>query len=222
MNRRWQLALHGVVVCVAWIGDVAEAQADEGAGRWPEPVSVEQSAPPKPATFRVNLGLELMSGLGAGSTGPIAGPLIPHTSVSLEWRMRGPLWAFVRGGGGVNGSDQGAAHDIAWTAGGGAGIRLELPVLDWMDVGGHVLVGAAASRDEQRWNDEVVWGASSLEAAARLGLGAHLHPTSFFGTRLSLGLLDGGYRVEAMGDERWAAFYARVTAQPQVELTFSF
>lgn len=219
MKRRWQLALPCVVVCAGVvIAEEARAEAPaEEASRGVAPSRKEE-----PPTFRVDAGLELASGLGAGTAGPVAGPILPLANVGFEWRLRGPFWAFVRGGGGIVSSDQGAAQHLDWNAGGQVGVRLELPVLDWMDVGGHLMVGASAARSEERLGEDVYWGASSLEAGGRLGVAAHLHPTTFFGTRLSLGLLDAGYAIVAQGDQRASNAYAHVTARPAVELTFSF
>lgn len=214
----------GMVACSV-LGITQSAQAQEGDVK----TEKQQEAPPdtqQEERARLDLGIGLMGGWGAGtgSGGGAAGGLgglMPMVHASGELHLAGPVWLVVRAQGGYASWETDGVEGTSWSAGGAVGPLVETPVFDFADVGGYLLVGGSYGRSE---DDTVRTASAQLGGVA--GVSVHFRATRFFGVRLLLDVLEAGraWSGYASLDQGTAGSntYARVTAQPSMELTFTF
>jgi hypothetical protein len=216
----------GMVACSVF-GITQSAQAQEGDVK----TEKQQEAPPdtqQEERARLDLGIGLMGGWGAGTangagaaSGSGLGGLMPIVHASGELHLAGPVWLVVRAQGGYASWETDGVEGTSWSAGGAVGPLVETPVFDFADVGGYLLVGGSYGRSE---DDTVRTASAQLGGVA--GVSVHFRATRFFGVRLLLDVLEAGraWSGYASLDQGTAGSntYARVTAQPSMELTFTF
>ncbi len=184
--------------------------------------------------FRVDLGLSLPSGaMGGAAAGLGAGPLgwTPVVETAFELHLTGPAWGFVRARGSYRTNEDCCSRSFVWGAGGDVGVRVEAPLFPWLDLGGHVAVGAGVDHSRIDWGSDFsqTW---ALDAAGVLGLSAHLRPIDVFGVRLSVDIVSVGHsRSSWEGTLAGTGYvqradasstYAQLTATPRFELTYTF
>jgi opacity protein-like surface antigen len=184
---------------------VMAATTEEAAGAKKEPPALDH--------HRLLLGLMLPVGLSGGSSGALGGLTPPAAQASYETRMTGPAWFMVgaRGSGERIGTD--TMESGSWSFGGFTGVRLEAPVHEYVEVGGYGVFEAAG----HEWSEGYGWN-----FGFDFGAGLHFRPTRLFGARLGVEVLKLGYEKETYLDQLAYRAYARLTASPSIELTFSF
>jgi hypothetical protein len=214
-----------VASCVLFISQRAQAQEAEAKAE-------KEQEPPKEAQAeeraRLDLGLGLMGGWGAG-TGNAAGAaggaglggLMPTVHATGELHLAGPVWLVVRAQGGYASWETDGVGGSSWNVGGSLGPLVETPVFDFADVGGYLLVGGSYGRSA----DDTLRTANA-QIGGVAGVSVHFRATRFFGVRLLLDVLEAGHAWSGYGPPTDGTFgsntYARVTAQPSMELTFTF
>lgn len=179
------------------------------------------------AFLRVDLGLGLPGANGAGLTsiggglgaaGGLTSSWIPTGEVTLELRAVGPLWFVGRAIGSYHtASAQGFEVARSWSVGGQAGVRVEVPLLDWLEAGGHVLLGGNVARSAAE-----SYASSGYFVGGVVGASTHLRPTELFGVRLSLDILRAGHQSSSGTGHDASGTFIELTATPHLELTFSF
>lgn len=212
VRLRWTGAV--VLVCVPALNvsaQGAEGPPEEGAPK-DKPAAVEH--------HRLTLGMTLPMGIGAGAGGSGAGALggIPFATAGYEARMVGPAWFLVALRGGIAaGATDGYQNYESWYAGGTVGVRLEAPVHEYVELGGHGRFGGSLGRYATVGGYQDSW-----QLGAEIGGGMHLRPTRLFGVRLCIDVLDWGYSEAFYQNGNDANVYAHLKAEPSLELTFSF
>ena len=212
----------GVVVCaeteVFAANETREVKKEDGAEAQKD-VEAQDEAARDAQVFRVNAGAS-MATLNAGSSGLAGvgslGAVGPTVSINAGPRLAGPLWLAVGLEGSVNQSEPGeqAESMTAWGVGGSIALRLDVPILPMVELGGSVTPRINAQFG-QWWNQ--------LSVSGHLGVGLHLRPTNFFGIRTEVELFRVGYtRFEPTGSDVYELFAAEIYAGPSASLTFSF
>lgn len=235
------LTIGSIVPLPAWAeeapsaGEAPAPREEPRTGVAAESRDAEVAARRRGQIFRVDLGLSLPSGaMGGSAAGLGAGPLgwTPTVETAFELRLAGPAWGFVRAKGAYWADDNCCSENEAWSAGGDLGVRIELPLFHWLDVGGHVLLGVDVEHARYDTTTGDFLDHWALSGAGAVGLAAHLRPTDFFGVRLSVDLFSAGHaRASMEGTEPGtgrvlrqdeAITHAQLTAAPRVELTYTF
>lgn len=217
----------GAVVVVAWMTLVtARAATAQPANERPGGAAPEPDVEPV-ERVRLDLGVTIMS-LGGGNGGVAVWPSV-HTG--LEIRMAGPAWLIASGHASYR------EHELdAWdptysdestsiNGGGRLGVRLETPVFEWLELGGHATLGARYGRHDSLVNGDH----ESIDIGAQGGVGAHLRPKRFFGMRLGLDVVRAGRswsrataQYDVRSEQTSSAAYAEIIAWPTFEMTFTF
>lgn len=181
--------------------------------------------PPRDELFRASLGIAFwplwVTNQGAAGVGTLGG-LTPFPEIGFELRVAAPLWLVARGW--VAYAESEAQGEMSNLGGGGdLGVRLEWPIVRWLDAGGHAFVGATGSS----WENEPDVGAGtsgwSAGVRASTGVGAHFRFGDLVGLRLSCDLVRVRHdRGEAPGGQTFASTSVDGGPAPRAELTFSF
>ncbi len=230
MNR-WLACVGVVVVCAdveVFAQDVVDANKESAENAKAGDASSDEAreeAARDAQVFRVNVGGYLgnlnAGGLAAGGTGTL-GSLGPTVSLGAGPRLTGPLWlefgleaSYFQAGG----QAEEEPHVSVWGAAGSVALRLDVPILPKVEIGGSFT---------PRINAQFGSSWEQLSVSGHLGAGLHLRPTDFFGIRTDLELFRVGYaRHEFISSEGIASdpqevFAAELYAGPSVSLTFSF
>ncbi len=181
---------------------------------------VREEAVREAQVFRVNAGAA-MGTLSAGSLGPLSsagagslGGLAPTVSLTAGPRLGGPLWLVFGVEGSVLEISNGDVGARVWGAGGSLGVRLDVPILPKVELG-----GSATSRVSTQFGPD--W--DSLSVSGHIGLGLHLRPTSFFGIRTDVEVFRVGYAsADGLSGSGHEVIAAEIHAAPSLSLTFSF
>ena len=190
--------------------------------------SVERERAEQRYQLNLGLGLQGASVGSAGGLGGLGGLGAPYAKAGVELRISGPVWLIVEAHGGVSTSEDPGMSATSWSAGAALGVRLEQPVFDFVSVGGYgALIGdvAGASLEAALADGTAIAGdTSALAVGAAFGGGLHFRASSFFGVRLGLELLRGGYArsYDSSTDRVSSSGYAELRASPSVALTFTF
>lgn len=205
-------AVAGVLVCVP-----AVAMAEEEPSKTAD--QKEEQAPPI-ERHRLTLGMTVPSGGVGTSNGGVGGlGTIPYATAGYEARMAGPAWFLLALNGGLAGNtaEDGYEESSSWYAGGTIGVRIEVPVHDYVEVGGHGRFGGGLGSYVNGGGNSDSW-----QLGAEAGAGIHFRPTRLFGVRLCIDVLDWGYREDFYGGGKSTGVYAHLKADPSLDLTFSF
>lgn len=212
MNERLRWAGAVVLVCAPASTVVAEATES------PPTDTAKKEEAPAVEHHRITLGMGIPNGL-VGGTGNGGLGSIPYATAGYEARMIGPAWFLVALRGGIDqGGQDGYQTYESWYAGGTVGFRIEAPVHEYVELGGHGRFGGSLGRyTTMDGSYEDSW-----QLGAEAGAGMHFRPTRLFGVRLCIDVLDWGYSESFYGGEEAANVYAHLKAEPSLELTFSF
>ena len=210
-------------VCVGGVSVCAEFEIfAEGAETKQEDVQASKELEAREAAerdaqgFRVNVGTSMATlDAGVGGAGSLGG-LVPSVSINGGPRLAGPLWIAFGLEGALYQSAPGEQADstTVWSVGGSAALRLDVPVLPMVEVGGS-LTPRISAQFAPSWEQ--------LTVSGHLGVGLHFRPTNFFGIRTAVELFRAGYvRFEQAEGDVYERFAAEIYAGPSASLTFSF
>jgi hypothetical protein len=217
MNR-WLafVCVGGVSVCAEFeifAQDLETKQEDAPASK---ELEAREAAERDAQVFRVNAGASVATlSAGVGSAGTLGG-LIPSVSVSGGPRIAGPLWIAFGLEGSVyqTAAEQEDVRTTAWSVGGSVALRLDVPILPKVEIGGSIT---------PRINAQFGPYWEQLSVSGHFGVGLHLRPTNLFGIRTAVELFRAGYsRLEQSEGGVYENVAAEIYAGPSMSLTFSF